>query len=43
MSSGRGLAIGLIVAIIIVRAWFNGHLGAGVGALFGPTKGLGEA
>jgi len=43
MSSSRALTIGLIVAIVLVRAWFNGHLGSGAATLLGPTRMLGEA
>lgn len=43
MSSGRSLAVFLILAIVVVRAWFNGHLGEGLGALFSPIRGIGQA
>jgi hypothetical protein len=43
MNSSRALTIGLIVAILVVRLWFNGHLGTSWNALTGPLRPLGGA
>lgn len=43
MSSARSLTIGLIVAIIFVRAWLNGRLSNGLASILGPYRKIGEA